>query len=312
MDHTDFLNSSTLIEPDAFHDCIGIRFLSRSTIETILDRATAIKTHQYSPSLEGKTVAHVFFEPSTRTRLSFEIATQRCQAHSMILDVNHSSLSKGESIIDMMRNIEALGVHAIIVRHAHGGVPYCIHRQLTIPVINAGDGYHEHPSQGLLDAFTLREHLGNLNGKHIAILGDIAHSRVAKSNIWCLLALGATVTVVGPANLIPHGMDQWGVAVSHRLDDVLPTVDAVNVLRIQFERQCGISLSSLSSYRAAFGLTRDRQSLLKDNAVILHPGPVNRGVELDSDVADGDKNVILDQVANGVTVRMAILSMVMG
>ena len=207
----------------------------------------------------------------------------------------------------MMRNIEALGVNALVVRHSDGGIPYFLSQHVGIPIINAGDGYHEHPSQGLLDVFTLQEELGDLAGKHVLILGDIRHSRVAKSNIWALKLLGAKVSVSGPPNLIPNGLDEWGVHVANQLDDILPEVDAVNVLRIQFERQHGISLPSMADYRKLFGLTEARQSLLSANAVVLHPGPINRGVELDSVVADGEKNVILNQVENGVFVRMAIL-----
>lgn len=287
--------------------CIGIRYFNKDDINAMLSLAAEIKAGNKVPNLAGARVAHVFFEPSTRTRLSFEMATQRCQAYPMILDVKHSSLTKGESLIDMMRNIEALGVNALVVRHSDGGIPYFLSQHVGIPIINAGDGYHEHPSQGLLDVFTLQEELGDLAGKHVLILGDIRHSRVAKSNIWALKLLGAKVSVSGPPNLIPNGLDEWGVHVANQLDDILPEVDAVNVLRIQFERQHGISLPSMADYRKLFGLTEARQSLLSANAVVLHPGPINRGVELDSVVADGEKNVILNQVENGVFVRMAIL-----
>ena len=287
--------------------CIGIRFFSKDDLIAMLALTRKIKIGEVTPNLAGARVAHVFFEPSTRTRLSFEMATQRCQAYPMILDVKHSSLTKGESLIDMMRNIEALGVNALIVRHSDGGIPYFLSQHVGIPIINAGDGYHEHPSQGLLDIFTLQETLGDLTNKHILILGDIRHSRVAKSNIWALKLLGAKVTVAGPPNLIPSGLAEWGVDIADSLDEILPHVDAVNVLRIQFERQHGISLPSMADYRLQFGLTESRQSLLKETAVVLHPGPINRGVELDSVVADGEKNVILNQVENGVFVRMAIL-----
>ena len=290
---------------------IGLRFLSPKTISSILSHAANLKAKTDTVNLNNQAVVHVFFEPSTRTRLSFEMATQQCQAFPMMIDVNTSSLTKGESLVDMMRNIEALGAKAVIVRHADGGVPYFISQQLDIPVINAGDGYHEHPSQGLLDMFTLQENLGDLKGKHILILGDILHSRVAKSNIWGLLQMGAKVTVSGPPNLVPKSIEHWGVTVSYDLDQVLPTVDAVNVLRIQFERQHGIVLPSVEEYRSQFGLTAARQALLSNTALVLHPGPINRGIELDSDVADGKKNVILDQVSNGVFVRMAMLHMIM-
>lgn len=291
--------------------CIGLRFLSKESILSILDEAKKIKSGDTLVNLKNQSVVHVFFEPSTRTRLSFEMATQRCQAFPMMLDVKTSSLTKGESLVDMMRNIESLGAKAVIVRHTNGGIPYFISQQLNIPVINAGDGYHEHPSQGLLDMFTLREHLGDLSGKHVLILGDIMHSRVAKSNIWGLLSLGAKVSVAGPPNLVPECVKTWGVDICFDLDKCLPQVDAVNVLRIQFERQHGIALPSIREYREQFGLTKKRQSIMQDHAIVLHPGPINRGVELDSDVADGDKNVILDQVSNGVFVRMAILSLLM-
>ncbi len=291
--------------------CIGIRFFDYEQIKSILQLASKIKNKKQIPQLSGKTVAHVFFEPSTRTRLSFEMATQKSGAFPMVLDVNHSSLTKGESLIDMMKNIESLGVDSLIIRHSNGGVPYFLSQHLTVPVINAGDGYHEHPSQGLLDIFTLNESMGDLNGKHILILGDIRHSRVAKSNIWGLLKCGATVSVAGPPNLIPQCVKNWGVNIFYSLDDVLPTVDAVNVLRIQFERQHGIALPSIEEYRHLFGLTKERQHLLKKDALVLHPGPINRGVELDSEVADGDKNVILNQVEHGVYIRMALLHMLM-
>ena len=294
-----------------FNHCIGLRFLTKESVVSILDEAKKIKSGDVTVDLKNQSVVHVFFEPSTRTRLSFEMATQRCHAFPMMLDVETSSLTKGESLVDMMRNIESLGARAVVVRHSNGGIPYFISQQLAIPVINAGDGYHEHPSQGLLDLFTLQERLGDLSGKHILILGDIMHSRVAKSNIWGLLSLGAKVTVAGPPNLIPDCLRKWGVEVCHCLDDCLPNVDAVNVLRIQFERQHGIALPSIREYRNQFGLTKERQQLMSDDAIILHPGPINRGVELDSEVADGHKNVILDQVSNGVFVRMAILSILM-
>jgi aspartate carbamoyltransferase catalytic subunit len=291
--------------------CIGLRFLPTSFIESVLNLAQQLKHGHATVNLNQQAVVHVFFEPSTRTRLSFEMATHRCQAFPMVLDIKTSSITKGESLLDMMRNIEALGAKAVIVRHANGGVPHFISQQLTIPVINAGDGYHEHPSQGLLDLFTMSDHLGDLSGKHVLVLGDIMHSRVAKSNIWGLLAMGAKVSVAGPPNLVPDTVRAWGVDICTRLNDCLPTVDAVNVLRIQFERQHGIAVPSIREYRDQFGLSSARQALLPDHAIVLHPGPINRGVELDSYVADGAGNVILEQVSNGVFVRMALLSLLM-
>ena len=285
--------------------------MSKDDILYLFDLASKIKSNECIPQLYSKTVAHVFFEPSTRTRLSFEKATQNCNAFPMMLDVKHSSLTKGESLIDMMKNIESLGVDALVIRHSNGGVPYFISQHVNTPVINAGDGYHEHPSQGLLDLFTLQENLGELANKHILILGDIRHSRVAKSNIWGLLKLGAKVSVAGPPNLVPTCVKQLGVNVVSNLDSVLPEVDAVNVLRIQFERQHGIALPSVTEYRSVFGLTSKRQKMLKNDAIVLHPGPINRGIELDSEVADGDHNVILSQVQNGVYIRMAILKLLL-
>ena len=291
--------------------CIGLRFLSKETIHSILDQALLLKQGKCTVDLSNQIVVHLFFEPSTRTRLSFEIATQKCQAAPMLIDIETSSLSKGESLLDMVKNIAAMNTNALIVRHSNGGVPYFISQHVPIPVINAGDGYHEHPSQGLLDMFTIKERLGDLSGKHVLILGDIMHSRVAKSNIWGLKKCGAKVSVAGPANLIPNVVQEFGVDICTDLDAVLPTVDAVNVLRIQFERQHGIELPTIEEYRRLFGMTLERQQLLQKHAVILHPGPINRGIELDSDVADGDQNVILNQVENGVFVRMAMLNMCM-
>ncbi len=289
--------------------CIGLRFLDSEMIQIILKKAALIKQKKAIVDLSEKIIVQLFFEPSTRTRLSFEIATQKCKASPMVIDIETSSLSKGESLLDMVKNISAMNTDALIVRHSHGGVPHFISQQVSIPVINAGDGYHEHPSQGLLDIFTMQERLGDLSGKHILILGDIMHSRVAKSNIWGLKKCGAKVSVAGPENLIPSVIKEFDVDICENLDELLPTVDAVNVLRIQFERQHGISLPSVEDYRKSFGMTSDRQSLLKDHAIILHPGPINRGIELDSSVADGSRNVILDQVENGVYIRMAILAL---
>ncbi len=292
--------------------CIGLRFLDSEMIQIILKKAALIKQKKAKVDLSEKIVVQLFFEPSTRTRLSFEIATQKCKASPMVIDIETSSLSKGESLLDMVKNISAMNTDALIVRHSHGGVPHFISQQVPIPVINAGDGYHEHPSQGLLDIFTMQERLGDLSGKHVLILGDIMHSRVAKSNIWGLKKCGAKVSVAGPENLIPSVIKEFDVDICENLDELLPTVDAVNVLRIQFERQHGISLPSIEEYRKSFGMTSDRQNLLKDHAIILHPGPINRGIELDSDVADGSRNVILDQVENGVYIRMAILALCLG
>jgi aspartate carbamoyltransferase catalytic subunit len=293
------------------HHCIGLRFFSPDVIQSILDLAKQIKHNDVSIDLSNKIVVQLFFEPSTRTRLSFEIATQKCKATPMMIDIETSSLTKGESLLDMVKNIASMNTDALIVRHSSGGVPYFISEHVGIPVINAGDGYHEHPSQGLLDIFTMQENLGDLTGKHVLILGDIMHSRVAKSNIWGLQKCGAKVSVAGPSNLVPEVVKLFDVDICDDIDALLPKVDAVNVLRIQFERQHGIEVPSVDEYRHTFGMTKARQQLLPDHAIVLHPGPINRGVELDSDVADGDRNVILDQVENGVYIRMALLSKLM-
>lgn len=292
--------------------CIGLRNESSNTIFSILELAKAIQLNATKIDLSGHVIVQLFFEPSTRTRLSFEMATHQCNATPMMIDIHTSSLTKGESLLDMVKNIEAMGAHAMIVRHSEGGVPHFISEVVSIPVINAGDGYHEHPSQGLLDVFTMHEYLGDLSGKHVLILGDIMHSRVAKSNIWALKHCGATITVAGPPTLVPAVVSEFGVNVCTSIDDILPTVDAVNVLRIQFERQHGIDLPPVQSYRLAYGMTPQREALLPDHAIILHPGPMNRGVELDSSVADGHRTVILKQVQNGVYVRMAILANLLG
>jgi aspartate carbamoyltransferase catalytic subunit len=289
-------------------DCIGIRYWDAPTLRAILDRAKRIQSGVETPNLSQKMIATVFFEPSTRTRISFEAAIRNCGASPITVDVNHCSLTKGETLMDMMMNIAAMGIHGIVIRHSQGGIPHFVAQWLSIPVINAGDGYHEHPTQGLLDVATLEASLGDLSGKHILLLGDIAHSRVAKSAIWALRLLGARVSVCGPPNLVPPVLATLGVDMHSDLDAVLPTVDAVNVLRIQFERQQAISVPSVAAYNQQYGMTYARQAMMPDHAIILHPGPINRDVELDSRVADGHKNAILKQVRTGVFVRMAVLA----
>ncbi len=259
------------------------------------------------PTLRGRTVVSLFYEESTRTRLSFEAAAKRLSADTMNFSVATASVAKGESLRDTVVTLEAMGVDAVIVRHASAGVPWQVARWVDASVVNAGDGCHEHPTQALLDCYTLRQRLGTLVDRRIAIVGDVKHSRVARSDVLAYTALGAHVTLVAPPTLLPPSLEGWPVEVSHDLDAVLPKVDAVEVLRMQKERQTEALVPSLREYTATYGLTRDRARLLGDNAVILHPGPMNRGVEIAAEVADQPRSVVTRQVANGVAVRMAVL-----
>jgi aspartate carbamoyltransferase catalytic subunit len=264
------------------------------------------------PALRGRTVVSLFFEDSTRTRLSFETAAKRLSADTMNFSVGTSSVKKGESLRDTIETIEAMGVDAIVVRHASAGVPRQIAQWASSAVINAGDGWHEHPTQALLDCYTVRQHLGDLNGRHIAIVGDIKHSRVARSNIAAFTALGAEVTVVAPPTLLPPSLEGWPVKVTQDLDAVLPTVDVCYLLRMQRERMNEALVPSLREYTAQFGLTDHRAERLADHALIMHPGPMNRGVEIAAEVAERPNSVIVDQVRNGVAVRMAVLFLLLG
>lgn len=264
------------------------------------------------PALRGKTVAWLFYEDSTRTRLSFETAAKRLSADTMNFSVSSSSVKKGESLRDTARTIEAMGIDAIVVRHASAGAPHRIAGWVDASVVNAGDGWHAHPTQALLDVYTLRQRLGSLDGRHIAIIGDIKHSRVARSGVRAFSAMGARVTLVAPPTLLPPDLHGWPVEVSHDLDAVLPTVDAAYLLRMQRERMTEALLPSLREYTATYGLTSRRISLLGDRAVVMHPGPMNRGVEIAAEVADLPRSLILDQVRNGVAVRMAVLYLLLG
>jgi len=264
------------------------------------------------PSLRGVTVANLFFENSTRTRLSFELAEKRLSADTVSFSAAGSSVSKGETLLDTVRNIEAMKVDAVVIRHGASGVPHFLSQRIDAAVINAGDGTHEHPTQGLLDIFTLRKECGRIEGLKVLILGDIAHSRVARSNIFGLTALGAEVKVCGPATLIPRNVESLGVEVASDLDEGLKWCDAVNVLRLQLERMNQGLIPSLRDYQRQFGLTREHLERADREIVVLHPGPMNRGVEIDSDVADGPFSVILEQVTHGVAVRMAVLFMILG
>lgn len=264
------------------------------------------------PALRGKTVVSLFFEDSTRTRLSFETAAKRLSADTMTFSVSTSSVKKGESIRDTVQTIEAMGVDAIVVRHHSAGVPWQIAGWASSVVINGGDGWHEHPTQALLDCYTIRQRLGSLEGKRVAIVGDIKHSRVARSDVLAFTMLGAEVTLVAPPTLLPPSLDGWPVSVSNELEEVLPKMDVVYLLRMQSERQSEALLPSLREYTARFGLTQRRAQLLGPDTIVMHPGPMNRGVEIAAEVADLPNAVIVDQVRNGVAVRMAVLFLLLG
>lgn len=298
-------------------DLLSITDLSRAEVEQLLeltDHFAEVSKRPIPkvPALRGKTVVSLFYEDSTRTRISFETAAKRLSADTMSFSVSTSSVKKGESLRDTALTIEAMGIDCIVVRHRSAGVPWQLTRWVDAAVINAGDGWHEHPTQALLDCYTLRAERGSLDGMHIAIVGDIKHSRVARSNIFAFTKLGATVTLVAPPTLLPPAVDTYPVRVSHDLDAVLPTVDAVYLLRMQRERMTEALLPSLREYTATYGLTRRRAELLDDKAIVMHPGPMNRGVEIDGDVADLDRAVVVDQVRNGVAVRMAVLFLLLG
>jgi aspartate carbamoyltransferase catalytic subunit len=301
-------------------DLLGIRELDVDEINLILNTAEAFKevsTREVKkvPTLRGKTIVNLFFEPSTRTRTSFEIAGKRLSADTINISVSTSSVVKGETLIDTARNLEAMAPDAIVIRHSSAGAPHQLARLVSTPVINAGDGSHEHPTQALLDALTIRERKGRLAGLKVAILGDIMHSRVARSNTYLLTKLGASVTVSGPQTLLPPGYERLvedGLTVTPRLDEALDGADVVMVLRIQLERQKESFFPSLKEYAVRFGLTAERLRLAKEDAIVMHPGPMNRGIEIASEVADGPYSLILDQVTNGVAVRMAVLYLLTG
>ncbi len=293
-------------------DLVGIRELSADEITFVLDTADAFKqvgTREVKkvPALRGKTLVNFFVEPSTRTRTSFELAATRLSADVINISATTSSLTKGETLKDTAKILEAYHADIIVLRHSSAGAPQFLAERLRSSVINAGDGAHEHPTQALLDLYTIRERRGSIAGLHVAIIGDILFSRVARSNIFALLKLGARVTLIGPSTLVPREFEKLGVNISHRIDEVLPTVDVVNLLRIQHERQRKEYFPGLGEYIRLFGLTKARAKLLKPDCLIMHPGPINRGVEIDSDLADGVQSVILDQVTNGLAVRMAVL-----
>ncbi len=298
-------------------DLVSIEALSAAELTAVLDTAAAFKqvgTREIKkvPTLRGKTLVNFFVEASTRTRISFELAAHRLSADVVNISASNSSLTKGETLKDTAKNLEALHTDIIVLRHSSAGAAQFLAERLDASIINAGDGAHEHPTQALLDTFTIREKLGRVAGLHVAIIGDILFSRVARSNIHALLKLGARVTLVGPSTLVPKAFESMGVSVTHDIDSVLGDVDVVNLLRIQHERQRQEYFPSLGEYTALFGLTKARAERLKPQALIMHPGPINRGVEIDSDLADSPRSVILDQVTNGLAVRMAVLYLCAG
>lgn len=292
-------------------DLIGIENLSRSEIRKILLLAKEYKKNIgiQNNHLKGKRIVNLFMEPSTRTRIAFEVAAKSLQADVISIAEKSSSLTKGETLRDTALNVQALGADAIVLRHSSPGSPLFLSRIVNVPIINAGDGAHEHPSQALLDVFTLEERIGSLKEKKVTILGDILFSRVARSNFWALSKMGAHVTFAGPSTLVPKRFESMGAKVSHNLKESLSDADAVMLLRIQHERQSSSHFPSLAEYTRIFGLNKSRSKWLKKGAIILHPGPINRGVEIDSELADSKNSVILNQVTNGVAIRMAILSL---
>ncbi|MDP3787500.1 MAG: aspartate carbamoyltransferase catalytic subunit [Candidatus Omnitrophota bacterium] len=298
-------------------DLLGLEELSAAEIELILQTTDSFKEISQRPikkvpTLRGKTVVLFFFEPSTRTRTSFELAAKRMSADILNIQASASSLAKGETLKDTAKNIEAMKVDIIIMRHSSSGAPHLLSRSVSPSIINAGDGSHEHPTQGLLDIFTIKEHKKKIAGLNVSIIGDLAHSRVARSNIWGLTKLGAKVTVCGPATLMPVGIERLGVKVTYDIREAIEGADAINLLRIQTERQSQNLVPSVREYAMRFGLDAEKMKYAKKDVLIMHPGPINRGVEITPEVADGPYSVILEQVTNGIAVRMAVLYLLSG
>jgi aspartate carbamoyltransferase catalytic subunit len=298
-------------------DLLEIKSLEAGEIQTILDTAASMREISSReikkvPALRGKTVVNLFLEPSTRTRTSFEIAGKWLSADVINVAGSSSSTVKGETLLDTARNLEAMSPDGVVIRHAASGAAHMLARTLRCSVINAGDGMHEHPTQALLDLLTIRDKRGHLEGLSAAIVGDIAHSRVARSNIWGMRRMGMAVTVAGPPTLMPAGVEELGVKVVHRLEDAIRDVDVIMMLRLQQERMTAAYVPSLREYSRLYGLSLDRLRAARDDVLIMHPGPVNRGIEIAPEVADGPYSVILDQVANGVAVRMALLYLLVG
>ena len=298
-------------------DLVGLEPLSAEQITGILDTAEPFKAVSERPikkvpALRGKTIVNLFFEASTRTRISFEFAEKRLSADTVNVQAAGSSVSKGETLVDTARNLEAMRIDMVVIRHGSSGAAQFLGKRIRSNVINAGDGKHEHPTQGLLDLLTLRDKFGKIDGLKVCIVGDVLHSRVARSNIWGLTKLGAEVAVCGPQTLLPSHVADLGVTVIPKIEDAIQWADALNVLRLQLERMTAGFIPSLREYNRVFGVTNERLARAPKDIVILHPGPMNRGVEIDSDVADGEHSVILPQVTNGVAVRMAVLYLLAG
>ncbi|MDH5590620.1 MAG: aspartate carbamoyltransferase catalytic subunit [Gemmatimonadota bacterium] len=307
----------TTAEPPLGKDLIGLEPLSREQILSILDTAEPFKEISERrikkvPVLRGKTIVNLFFEPSTRTRVSFEFAEKRLSADTVNIAASGSSVSKGETLVDTARNLEAMRIDMVVIRHGASGAARFLAERIPSNVINAGDGSHEHPTQGLLDLLTIRDHRGSIEGLKVCIVGDVLHSRVARSNIYGLLKLGAEVAVCGPPTLVPRSFAELGVSVFHRVEEAIEWADVLNVLRLQLERMQAGYVPSLREYNRIWGISTERLERAPRDILVLHPGPMNRGVEIDSDVADGPHSVILNQVTNGVAVRMAVLYLLAG
>jgi len=298
-------------------DLLGLESLTSGQIRLILDTAEPFKeiserAIKKVPALRGSTIVNLFFENSTRTRISFEFAEKRLSADTVNVSASGSSVQKGETLVDTARNLEAMRIDMVVIRHGASGAAQFLADRIESNVINAGDGTHEHPTQGLLDLLTLRDHLGSLEGKRVCICGDVLHSRVARSNIWGLKHVGAEVAVCGPRSLLPNAIEEFGVIVFDRIEEAIEWADALNVLRLQLERMTAGYIPSSREYNRVFGVSRERLERAPRDIIILHPGPMNRGVEIDSDVADGPHSVILHQVTNGVAIRMAVLYLLAG
>ena len=298
-------------------DLLALEPLTPEQIGLILDTAEPFKeiserAIKKVPTLRGSTIVNLFFEPSTRTRVSFEFAEKRLSADTVNVAASGSSVSKGETLVDTARNLEAMRIDMVVMRHGASGAAQFLAQRIESNVINAGDGTHEHPTQGLLDLLTLRDHFGDLQGLRVCIVGDVLHSRVARSNIWGLQKMGADVAVCGPRSLLPNAIAEFGITVFDRVEAAMEWAQALNVLRLQLERMTAGYIPSLREYNRVFGVTRERLERADHDILILHPGPMNRGVEIDSDVADGPHSVILNQVTNGVAIRMAVLYLLAG
>ncbi|MBK5187845.1 MAG: aspartate carbamoyltransferase catalytic subunit [Gemmatimonadaceae bacterium] len=298
-------------------DLLDLETLTPDQIRLVLDTAVPFKeiserAIKKVPALRGQTIVNLFFEASTRTRISFEFAEKRLSADTVSIASSGSSVQKGETLVDTARNLEAMRIDMVVIRHGASGAARFLAERIESNVINAGDGTHEHPTQGLLDLLTLRDHFGSLEGLRVCIVGDVLHSRVARSNIWGLKKMGAEVAVCGPKSLLPHAIADFGVTVFPRVEEAIEWAQALNILRLQLERMQGGYIPSLREYNRVFGVSRERLDRANHDVLILHPGPMNRGVEIDSDVADGPHSVILNQVTNGVAVRMAVLYLLAG